>query len=162
MNKYQHYLQRGFTLLELVVTIVIIGIISIAYLPKINNPLGYSVQSRAEAFASDLRHAKELAVSGGRCVSVTLNFSGGAYTFVASKPIDAIYPPCNGSTTLYSSVMDSKTIISGPSPALYFNSVGIPSASATYTLTAGGVTKYIGVTALTGLVVVCSTQPCPP
>lgn len=154
--------QQGFTLLEMVFVIVIIGIVGAIALPKINNPMAYTTQSRAEAFASDLRHAKALAAASGRCAQVDLV---GTQTLVVKKPNDATtpaaYPPCNGSTVVYTSTLDANTSVTGPARSLYFNSIGVPSAPVTYTVLAGGKTQYVGVTALTGLVVICAALPCP-
>jgi type IV fimbrial biogenesis protein FimU len=155
--------QRGFTLFELVLVIVIIGLFSALAIPKINSPVSYTTQSRAEAFASDLRHAKALATASGRCTQVDVV---GTQTLVVKKPNDVptpvAYPPCSGSVVVYTSALDANTSVTGPATSLYFNSVGAPSAAATYTLVAtGGGTKYVGVTALTGSVVICTSLPCP-
>jgi len=146
----------------MVFVIVIIGIVGVMALPKISNPISYTTPSRAEAFASDLRHAKALATAGGRCAQVDLL---GTHTVVVKKPNDvptqATYPPCNGSTVVFTSTLDANTTVTGPGTSLYFNSTGVPSAPVTYTVLAGGKTKYVGVTALTGLVVICAALPCP-
>jgi prepilin-type N-terminal cleavage/methylation domain-containing protein len=153
--------EHGFTLLELVLVVVAIGIFSVIAAPKFNNPISYTAQSRAETFASDLRHIKNLAAANDRCVAITTTVSGGITTIIGSKPSDSIYPPCNGNTVIFSSALDSNTSITGPVSPFYFNNVGQPNMAATYTVLAGGVKNYVGVNSFTGLVVVCTSLPCP-
>jgi len=54
----------GFTLVELVVVILVLGIMAAVFIPRSNNA-AFILSTQAEQFAADLRYAQSLAMSQG-------------------------------------------------------------------------------------------------
>lgn len=68
----------GFTLVELVTTIILVGIISVAALPRVTNNADFSGRAFYDAVWSAVTHARRLAVSGRRFACVTITAGIGA------------------------------------------------------------------------------------
>ncbi len=76
MDKY--YLKsKGFTLVELVITILLLGIVSVVALPKFFNINDYQTRAAYDEVASAVRYAQKLAVSSG--CEVQVDIAGGGY-----------------------------------------------------------------------------------
>lgn len=67
--------ETGFTLVELMVAIVIIGVMSAAVVISLPNP-GGSVKDDGTAFAARLAAARDLSITGGRDIAVRVDTSG--------------------------------------------------------------------------------------
>ena len=147
--------QRGFTLLELMVMIAILGILSAYAVMKIKSPASLTLLSQADTLASDLRRAQSLAYTSGRRMSFTVSAGTiGTYAAVCSTGTT----PCSSDFT---GVL-AHSVVLGSSPVLYFNTIGQPldnagvlrTSAASYTLSYDGSTKTVSVAAQTGLVTV--------
>ena len=154
----------GFTLLEVLVVLVIVGIISVnivAYWPPDGD---LKLPAQAEVFASEVRHARSLAMYWGEPLRVTV--SGNAYsvscvTATATSPCDStpvIDPATNQS---FSTTLETGLAFSGAA-TLDFDTLGRPVSSGTlistspaqtFTLNAGSPTWSVTVERLTGFVV---------
>ncbi|WP_137224775.1 Tfp pilus assembly protein FimT/FimU [Shewanella sp. MEBiC00475] len=113
MNR-QHHIQAGFTLVELVTTMIVIGIIAVAVLPRLLSDSSYSAYTLRNEFISELRQVQLTAMqntdqcyqidvdnagytlryfsdrSGNSCSNIfreeqPQTFSGGAYITLASS-----------------------------------------------------------------------------
>lgn len=69
--------QQGFTIVELVVVIVLLGIISVTVLPRFFDIGGYRDRAAYDELASAIRYAQKLAVASGCEVQVAL--AGNSY-----------------------------------------------------------------------------------
>lgn len=72
--------QRGFTMVELIVTMVVIGIMAIAVLPRMDLLGGFDEVGFRDQVKATLEFARKSAVAGRRDVQVT--FGGSAVTVV--------------------------------------------------------------------------------
>ncbi len=143
--------ERGFTLIELVIVIVTIGLLSWVAFPK-----SYVTDTRigvaARKIQSDIRYAQELAMTRGEAHQIRFFSATNSYDIVtaSSNPVpdpltrDESYVVDFNSGT-FSGVQLDTTI------TVEFDSLGRPDAAKTITLNGGS--KVITVTAETGRVV---------
>jgi len=149
--------RSGFTVIELVVVIVIIGILAAIVLPNINfSTTSSTVSSWGAAYiiASDIRYTQECAMAS--MVPKGISFTNGSftsgqivYTFPATAPSTSSLDPTGR--------LPSAVTIGTPGGnpfTLTFNSLGEPeeSTSNSITVTVGGITRTITVTQYTGMV----------
>ena len=92
--------RRGFTIVELVVVIVLLGIMSAFALPRFFNVGDYQARAAYDEVASALRYAQKLAVGSGCAVRVNIAGSSyelqqrqtdcttGSFTTITGHPID--------------------------------------------------------------------------
>jgi prepilin-type N-terminal cleavage/methylation domain-containing protein len=83
MKKYrqlsQGHCQRGFTLIELIVVVVILGIAAFLTVPMVSNAADMQVRAAANRIAADLDYAKGMAITHQRDYSVVFNPAGESY-----------------------------------------------------------------------------------
>jgi len=141
---------RGFTLIELIAVMVIMGILAVTVLPNINfGTTSGTVSSWGAAYqiASDIRYTQECAMAS--MVSKQISFDSvnhpTFYTFPATTPSTSSLDPTGQlppGATITTSIIFT------------FNSLGEPEAGggSSVTVTAGGITRTITVTQYTGMV----------
>jgi MSHA pilin protein MshC len=80
--------QRGFTLVELIVSMIIIGIMAIAVVPRMDSLRGYGEIGFRDQVKATLEYARKSAVAGRRyvCVNVTGGGNGLAVTRDQADP----------------------------------------------------------------------------
>ena len=153
--------QQGFTLIELVMVIVLVGVLAVVVVPRMDifnsvNEVGYRDKVRGA-----LEFARKAAVSGRRSVQVTLagnnlTFSVdnvetggvGAGTYPRDLTLPAADRTCGGATNQVCA--PTGVALAGPA-TLAFNPLGQPSAEGVYTVT-GTAAWTITVEAETGYV----------
>lgn len=162
------HIQSGFTLVELIMVIVVLGIISAYVVTRSSSTATATLASQSQQMASDIRHAQLLATTWGK--SLSFSITAGANGSYSVSCVTAGAAPCNVSPvidpatgagftrTLKNGV--SLQVASGTSP-IVFNSLGQPGAAASYTLTDNTNPDTIAVAALTGFVKVCPPSTCP-
>jgi len=153
----------GFTLIELVMVIVLIGIIAIAAAPKLGNVTSTNAAALRDKLRADLRYAQDLAMTRNQRYRLYINSApaptpnGYAVVYDASGGAWSSFgivqnPDSSGSLSvpLNSGQFSGITVASTVNP-IEFNSLGKPSGgAATITVSPGSYT--ISVTAETGLV----------
>lgn len=106
-------LQRGFTMLEMVVVIVILGVVSIAVVPRLNLALDVRSDAWFDQVVSAVRYARETAVSHRRLVCMTVGSSSVSLRIASANPAttcDTDLPGPDGTSTFASDISGSGTL----------------------------------------------------
>ena len=86
--------ETGFTLVELVIVIVVVGVLSAYAAMKSSSAGVYSLFSQAQTMASDLRHAQSLATTLG--VTLRISVTAGTNGSYSVSCVTSTTSPCNG------------------------------------------------------------------
>ena len=129
---------RGFTIIELIMIIVLVGIVSISVLPTFISTSTFSLEGASAMIAADIRYTQELAM--GSHTSKSIIFNGG----------DTFYTVDSRTVNLPSKV----SITTGQT--FTFNSLGEPTTGGgtSVIVDSGGSTKTITVESYTGKITV--------
>lgn len=153
--------QRGFTLIELIMTMVIVGILAVVVAPRF---LGTSVfQSRgfADQVQTTLRYAQKVAIAQHRNVCVTLTANAislkvasldGAGSPCDSNLISSAGQASNCSSATYKICAPTTAITLASSPSMSFNFDALGSTPSRQTISISGSSNNIIVEAQTGYV----------
>lgn len=161
-------MNRGFTLVELVVVILVVGILAVSIWSRTSSREELTLQARADQLASDIRYAQTLAMTTGtrHCLTL-LPVSGPPYSgyalFSGSTCATSVAHPADLTAPI--SLCFSGTCVSAPALTndyVQFDGLGTPySASATalnanavLTISDGGGSKSITISPQTGRVIV--------
>ena len=152
---------KGFTLVELVVVIAMLGVLSAYATMTRVSPAEMSLPSQAQTLASDIRRVQTLAYTSGKRMRLGITTgANGTYTALTCTVNGGTSCTCvvvGGVTSCppsaFGVTLQQGVTLAGPS-AIDFTTDGQPNASARYTLTYGSSTKYVDVMALTGVVTV--------
>lgn len=129
---------KGFTLIELITVMMLIGIIAVTISMNIPSSSTYSLSSITEQLRRDIRYTQTLAMSLNTNYSLILSTS--SYTISPAPPEGA-----------YTVAMPSGITLSAVT--ITFNSMGAPGSAASVTITAAGVgSDTLTVSAETGFV----------
>jgi len=165
----QSYL-TGFTFIEILIVIVLIGITAMIAVPMISSSASMQIYSAANMIAADLEYAKSMAISRGQNFSVVFDKSAESYR-IENQDGDVIaHPVKKGFDYIVSfgddSRLDSVDIVDvdfdpGSNQTITFDYLGSPHSgteatnplsSGIITLQAGGITKTISIEAVTGYI----------
>jgi prepilin-type N-terminal cleavage/methylation domain-containing protein len=151
---------RGFTLIELVITMVMMGILSAVVVTDISARAQHSVTTQADQFRRNLSHLQLLAISRGARLRLTVAAGGGGYSVAtcatsACTTRSALVDPATGLN--FSVTLTDGVTLSPAGNILDFDSMGRPqsggsliTATRSYTLTGSGRSVSVTVLPVTG------------
>jgi prepilin-type N-terminal cleavage/methylation domain-containing protein len=147
----------GFTLVELVAVILILGILAFSVVPRFLDKGSIDAGAMAEQLANDIRYTQSLAMTSGQRNRINLAAASYQITTSAGAPVAH---PATGSTAAISL---GNVTLGGYSGYIAFDGKGVPytdvagtalSTNATITLNSAGDTRQVVVSPQTGRVVV--------
>ena len=152
-----HFLRlAGFSLMELVMVLVVVGIVAVYAVPSITAPSSFSVHHHADALVRDLRHTQQLATAYRKRLRLVAT---GTNTYTVACATDTT-APCNATAggpmtdpatgQPYSVTTQNGVTVSAGTAE--FTSFGQPAAAATFSLSGGGDTATVTVSATGGFV----------
>ena len=138
-------LQRGFSLVEGLVVAALLAILVVVAVPRLMVPETLHARSSARQLAADLRLAQRLAIA--RRANILLEFSPSAPPYTRYT----VRAQSGGDEPDFPKELPREVAVSGPLQ-FAFSSNGSAAPGGTVTLTAGGVTATVEITATTGYV----------
>ena len=159
-RRSRHLGQRGFTLIELIMVIVLLGVLAVFAAPRIFNSSDFNARGFHDETLSFLRYAQKTAIAQRRTVCVAFAGTTGASLTIASLPATTT---CN--TALRGPKGDSPGTLtakagvaySAPPTSFNFDGLGQPITAlgapmSTQTMQVGNAAKSITVETATGYV----------
>lgn len=146
----------GFTLVELIVTMILISILAAVALPRWRGGTGFEERALRDKTLAALRYAQKSAVAARRTVCVSFNQSPASATFNISSAYGA--SDCSAGTSLLGpdgavlQVSGGSQSYSSAPTSLIFDAAGRPGAAASIGVTGLASTMDITVEAETGYV----------
>ncbi len=148
-KKFQEVVNRnkeGFTTIELIIVIVIVGILSAIAIPKISSISDVDLYATARQVKSDIRFAQQLAMS--KFMKTTITFAGGSDTYTISDSGGVAIG--NGNKFL----PPNSRATFGANYSYQFNSTGAPTDIGglgwTVVISSGGQSEQVVVSNVTG------------
>ncbi len=131
----------GFSLIELVMVIVLLGIVMAVVVPKLRNTTDFSLEGSASMIIADIRNAQELAMATHDDKNVVFILSGSSYTVETES--DSVFRTVD---------LPSGVTITSADLTFTFNPLGEPTAGggSSVTISAGGNSKTVTVGNYTG------------
>ena len=150
----------GFTIIEMMVVLVILGIAAALVVPNIASSASFEVQGAARAVMADLYAAQNGAISDQAERKVIFDVAGDSYsvtdstdTPIAAPWLGGTYTVAFGPTSSFKGVTITAVDFGGAT-TVSFDELGTPDSGGTITIQAGGIQYRITVTAFTGRVTV--------
>lgn len=153
------FVNRGFTLIEVIIVVVILAIVSLIAVPMFSSAAGVQVRTAANMIASDLEYAQSMAITNGSAYSVVFNTAAESYKIVDSEG-DVIQNPLRpGSDYVVNFASDSrlsrvniKTVLFGSASVVQFDYLGSPDNGGEVVLDVDGFEMTVTVEPVTGYV----------
>jgi prepilin-type N-terminal cleavage/methylation domain-containing protein len=152
----------GFTMVEIVIVIVVIGIAALLAIPMMSSAASLQIRSAANMVAADLEYAKSMAISRGQNYSVTFDTSADSYTIVGPDGNPIEHPVKKGFDYVVSFQNESRlnqvhisNVNFNGTQTVTFDCLGSPvnlTVEGTVSLQADGITKTVTVEPVTGFI----------
>lgn len=143
-----HNTQRGFTIVELIATMVILGILAAVALPRFTDQSIFESRGFRDQTISLLRYAHKAAVAQRRTVCVALGATGLGLTIASAQPPSTV---CDTALALTSSPRSGKGL-SASVASFRFLPSGSTDQASDVAITISGSASGITVDAVTGYV----------
>lgn len=141
--------QHGFTLVELVMVIIIVGILAAFAAPRFFDADIFTSRGFADQVQASLRYAQKIAIAQRRFVCVTI--AGNSISLATGTAATCGTPlasPSGGGNY----VIDAPASVTVTDASFHFKALGSPSAGVTVSVTGGDMTRNIIVEEETGYV----------
>jgi MSHA pilin protein MshC len=154
----------GFTLIELIVVMLVLGILTAVFVPRSNNP-AIILSTQAEQLAADIRYVQSLAMTQGQ--RYRINFfpatSPPSYKFTDLSGSVAVAHPSGTSGSVFLAGSIAMSLANLPNSYVAFDGLGTPytdaatpgsrlASDATISLASGGTTRVVWIYRDTGSV----------
>lgn len=144
---------QGFTLIELIMVISIIGILAVAALPRIYNRATFDARGFYDSVLAINRHAQKLAIAQHR--NVTVNINAGAGTVSACfGPAGCAAIPNPATQAAYTLTAPTGVTLATSTASFVFDPNGrpVPDAAVTINVTGDATTRTVTIERETGYV----------
>jgi MSHA pilin protein MshC len=138
--------ERGFTLLELVTVLLLVGILAVVAIPKLQGAVSFRDDGWHDQLVAALHYAQKMAVSHRRLVCASVGAAGVALSIASTNPATScgvVLPGLDGQALAADSKGGAAASI-GPAGTVFFQpsgrvtSDGAGSSSATRTISIAG------------------------
>lgn len=140
--------QHGFTLVELIMVMIIVGILAVFAAPRFFDADIFRSRGFADQVQASLRYAQKIAIAQRRFVCVTI--AGNSLSLATGTVATCGTPLASPSGGNY--VIDAPASVTVTGASFHFKALGSPSAGVTVSVTGGDMTRNIIVEAETGYV----------
>lgn len=130
---------NGFTLVELIVTILIVGILSAYIAPRFSATDTFEHRATSDEIISAIRRAQQLSMTRGE--SYQFDLSASNYTVQKSGGVDIRHP--DGSATSLKTFHDNNLAVTPLAQPIRFDSIGRPIPNEEKTIQIGDITITI-------------------
>ena len=145
--------QRGFTMVEMIMAIVIVGILAAIVAPRFSDNNVFQSRGFADQVQATLRYAQKAAIAQHRLVCVALTSSSVTLTIASTSAAVTCTPPLLLPSGVSSIPAPSGvTLVSYTFANFTFDALGKPSFATNQTITVSSVTNNIVIEAETGYV----------
>jgi len=154
-NPRGQWSRRAFTLVEVIITMLVIGILAAAAAPRCVNSLAQrKAYAAAQRIAADLELARRTARMASASRAVSFVFGDETYAVEGIQDLDRA---ANGYTVSLKDAPYGVDLVSADfegSPQVVFNGYGVPGASGTAVVASGNFTNTVRVDKTTGKVTI--------
>ena len=124
LHKYK-FIQNGFTLVELIVVILIIGILSISIAPRFFGVADYEDRRAVDELLTALRHTQQMAMNRGGNIQIIIN-SGPNPNYIVQRTVAPIPLRSPDGTFPYNKNLPENIVIIPNPTIIVFDSLGRP------------------------------------
>jgi prepilin-type N-terminal cleavage/methylation domain-containing protein len=151
----------GFTLIEMVIFIALVGILSVYAAPRLLGNSSVTLDSQVKSFAADLRRVQLWAINSGMSLCVLTTATSYSVVYQCNQPANKVPDPANG--LAFDRSFDKGLTFTNAAivPALQFDSLGQANHATHFVISAadGSASLAVNVAALTGYVSVAMVAP---
>jgi MSHA pilin protein MshC len=159
----RYKLNKGFTLIELVITIIVVGILSAVVVPSMIAVTQHDATTAADELRRNISHVQLIAISQSQRLRLSVNAAGTNYTVLscnntACTSTTAVTDPATGAVFSVD-LTNGVTFTFGANSTLDFDSLGRPQSNGsliatiparTYTISGSGHSVSVSVMPITG------------